>query len=53
MQLQSAGGSAEAWLFWSFSWDDLCLFHVVSSSSKLVRLLHVVACNKREREHKL
>lgn len=43
MQLQSAGGSAGAWLLWGFSWHDLCLLRVASSSSRPARLLHMVA----------
>lgn len=44
-----------AWLLWGLSWDVLCLFHVVSSSSRLARLVCVVTEEfpaMREREHK-
>lgn len=43
-----------AWLLWGLSWDVLCLFHVVSPSRRLARLVCVVteefsAVRERER----
>ena len=42
MQLQPAGGAVGAWLLWGLNWDVLCLFRVVSSSSRIARLVCVV-----------
>ena len=44
-----------AWLLWGLSWDVLCLFHVVSPSRGLARLVCAVTeefSAMREREHK-
>ena len=54
MQLQPAGGAVGAWLLWGLNWDVLCLFRVVSSSSRIARLVCVVteefpAMRERER----